>query len=239
MQIRKSIALAVTICLVSTGVFAQDVKDVIGKSLDAVGGKDKLAQLQSVYQEITISVMGNDLTGKIWIVNEKALRMEMAVMGSNIIIVTTKDSGWTVNPMSGSTDPQPLPAEQMKQYTQQMNLQGLLANYADHGYTATLIGSEKVDGKDNFKVKLSKSGEGDQVYYIDASTYLISKVSVTANVNGSDITSDIAFADYKKTPEGYTFPFTTTITTPQAEIKSIITKIVPNQAIDDSLFKRP
>jgi hypothetical protein len=237
--IRKSIALAVTASLFSAGVFAQDVNDVINKSLDAVGGKDKLSKLQSVYQEITISLMGNDLNSKVWIVNNKGLRMEMDAMGATLIFVANKDSGWMVNPMTGNSDPQALPAEQMKQFVAQMNLQGQLMNFQDRGYAATFVDKEQLNGKDVYKIKLSKTGEGDQVYFIDATTYLVTKLSVTVTAAGSTVTSDIAFSDYKQTPEGYTFPTTTTISSPQGEVKSTITKVVPNQVVDPKLFQKP
>lgn len=239
MQSTKRIVLAAALSLIGAGAFAQDVNDIINKNIQAMGGKDKLSKLVSVYEENTTSVMGNDLNSKVWVLNGQGMRAEVEVMGSTIITVMTKDTGWMVNPMMGSTDPQPIPVDQLKASASRMDLRGQFLNYAANGYTATLVGSEAVDGKNNFKVKLSKEGEGDYVFYIDAATYYVTKLSASVKVNGSDVTSDIAFSDYKTTPDGYVFPFTTTINNPQAggEIVNKITKVVPNQPIDPSAFK--
>ncbi|HTJ14373.1 MAG TPA: hypothetical protein VL547_20180 [Dinghuibacter sp.] len=241
MQITKRIILAAALSLIGAGSFAQDVNDIINKNIEAMGGKDKLTKLVSVYEENTTSVMGNDLNSKVWVINGQGLRAEVEVMGSTIITVMTKDTGWMVNPLTGNTDPQPIPTDQLKQSAARMDLRGQFLDYKGNGYTATLVGKEQVAGKDNFKVKLSKQGEGDMVFFIDAATYYVSKLVTTNSVNGSDVTSEIAFADYKKTPDGYVFPFTTTVTNAAAggEIKNVVTKVVPNQTIDPKIFQKP
>lgn len=240
MQFTKRIILAAAISLTGTASFAQTVNDIINKNIEAMGGKDKLSKLLSVYEENTTSVMGNDLNSKVWVVNGQGMRAEVEVMGSTIITVMTKDTGWMVNPMTGNTDPQPIPMEQVKQSASRMDLRGQFLDYAANGYNATLVGKEQVDGKDNYKVKLSKTGEGDLLFYVDAATYYVNKMVTTTKANGADVTAEIAFADYKKTPEGYIFPYTTTISNAQTgEIKSTITKVVPNQAVDPKLFQKP
>jgi len=240
MQGTKRIILAAALSLIGAGTFAQDVNTIINKNIDAMGGKDKLSKLASVYEENTTSVMGTDLTSKIWVVNGQSMRMEMEVMGSTITMVVTKDTGWMINPMMGNSDPQPLPAGQLKQSMSQMNLQGQFVNYAANGFTATLLPPDTLNGKTNYKVKLSKSGE-EYVFFIDQTTYYVNKVSSTVKVDGSDVNGDIALADYKKTPEGYVFPYTTIINSPQAqgEIRNTLTKVVPNQTIDPKLFTKP
>jgi hypothetical protein len=240
MQLTKRIVLAAALSLIGAGTFAQDVNTIINKNIDAMGGKDKLSKLASVYEENTTSVMGTDLTSKIWVVNGQSMRMEMEVMGSTITMVVTKDTGWMINPMMGNSDPQPLPAGQLKQSMSQMNLQGQFVNYAANGFTATLLPPDTLNGKTNYKVKLSKTGE-EYVFFIDQTTYYVNKVSSTVKVDGSDVNGEIALADYKTTPEGYVFPYTTVINSPQAqgEIRNTLTKVVPNQTIDPKLFTKP
>jgi hypothetical protein len=240
MQITRSFILAASISLFSTGAFAQTADDVINKNINALGGKDKLNSLASLYQESTTSAMGQDMTSKTWILSGKGMRAEIAVMGQSIIQVITKDTGWMVNPLAGSTDPQPMSKDQIKPYANRIDPRGPFVNYAANGYTATLVGSDKVNGADCYKVKLTRSGDGDQTYYIDKSTYYIDKASVDFNVQGQAGTLDIVFSDYTKTPEGYVFPNTTTISGgPQGDIVSKITKVVPNQTIDPTLFTKP
>ena len=240
MLLTKRVILALTLCFAGAGVFAQSANDIINKEIDAMGGKAKLLQLNSVYEEITTEAMGQNIPGKIWIVNNKGMRTEMEVMNQKIITVMTRDTGWMVNPMTGS-EPQALPHEQIKQSLSRLDLRGQLLDYTAKGYAATLLGKETQNGKDCYKIKLAKTGEQNFTFYIDATTYLISKINADVTANGTNVNTEIELSDYKKTPEGYTFPMTTTIHVNSGgmEIKSTIDKVTVNPTVDPNLFLKP
>jgi hypothetical protein len=239
MQSTKRIILALWLCFAAAGVFAQTANDIINKNIEAMGGRDKLMKLTAVYEEITTSVMGQDIPGKVWIVNDKGMRTEMEVMGQKIISVMTRDTGWMVNPLAGSSEPQPLPSEQVKQAAGRMDLRGQFMDYVNKGYTATLLGKEAVDGKENYKLKLVKGSDNFE-FYIDASTYLITKIVTQVNAAGQTMNTEIGMSDYRKTPEGYEFPYATTINiNPGGEIKSVISKLTVNPTVDPVVFQKP
>ncbi|HEV2483723.1 MAG TPA: hypothetical protein VGS79_28855 [Puia sp.] len=241
MRLTKRMILALTLCFAGAGVFAQTTSDIINKNLGAMGGKAKLQQLNSVYEEITTSAMGQEIPGKIWIVNNKGMRTEMSVMNQKIITVVTKDTGWMVNPMMGNSEPQPLPMQQIKQSISRLDLRGQFLDYAAKGYTATLLGKEAENGKNYYKLKLAKAGEQSFTFYIDATTYLVAKIDADVKVQGQDVTTEVELSDYKKTPEGYSFPGTTTIHVNSGgmEIKSTMDKVTVNPTIDPALFQKP
>jgi hypothetical protein len=163
----------------------------------------------------------------------------MEVMGQKIISVMTKDTGWMVNPLAGSSEPQPLPSEQVKQAAGRMDLRGQFMDYVNKGYTATLLGKETVDGKENYKLKLVKGSDNFE-FYIDASTYLITKIVTQVNAAGQTMNTEIGMSDYRKTPEGYEFPYATTINiNPGGEIKSVISKLTVNPTVDPVVFQKP
>jgi len=239
---KKFTALSAALLLTSVTLFAQTAADIMNKNIQAMGGKEKLSKLVSVYEENTTSVMGQNLESKVWVVNGKGIRTEVDMMGSKIITVMTKDTGWMSNPMMGNGDPQPLPMQQVKQAAARMDLRGQFLNYAANGYTATYLGKATVNGKVTYKVQLAKAGEGTFIYFIDASTYYIDQLQVNATVNGKSVATTMQFTDYKKTPEGYIFPVNTIINSPQAGgqgITNTVTKVVPNQAVDPKLFLKP
>lgn len=239
MQLNKWAVIAVTVCLFGGHAYSQSADDIINKNLDALGGKSKLSTITTLYQESNSSLGGNDMTGKTWIRFGTGMRQEIEAMGSQIVTVIYKDSGWAVNPLAGSTDPQPIPAEQIKRYAGMMTPGGMFANYQDKGYTATLVGHEAVNGKDCFKIKLSKKDDPDMLFWIDASSYMIDKQEVTSNMGGQDMTVDIAFTDYKTTPEGFMIPYTVTTTLPMGDLETKLTKVVVNGPVSDSVFTKP
>jgi outer membrane lipoprotein-sorting protein len=238
MPLTKHLLLAVLLFFANAGVFAQSANDIINKNIEAMGGRDKLSRLNSVYEEMTTSVMGQDIPAKIWIVNEKGMRTEMTVMGQQMITVITADTGWMINPMTGNNTPQPLPSNILKQSLGKMDLRGQLMDYMNQGFTATLLGKEADGSKEAYKIKLVKSGQPTFTFYIDVSSYLISKIATDANTNGQNTAVIVVMSDYRKTPEGYFFPFLTTIEAGSSEIKSQITKLTINPAVDPSLFAK-
>jgi outer membrane lipoprotein-sorting protein len=238
MPLTKHLLLAILLFFADGAVFAQNANDIINKNIEAMGGKDKLSHLNSVYEEMTTSVMGQEIPAKIWIVNEKGMRTEMTVMGQQMITVVTTDTGWMINPLTGNNTPQPLPSNMLKQSLGKMDLRGQLMDYMNKGFTATLLGKEADGSKEAYKIKLVKSGQPTFTFYINVSSYLISKIATETNANGQKTAVTVVMSDYRKTPEGYFFPFLTTIEAGTGEIKSQITKLTINPAVDPSLFAK-
>src|ERR1700735_4291742 len=211
MPLTKHLLLAILLFFADGAVFAQNANDIINKNIEAMGGKKKLSHLNSVYEEMTTSVMGQEIPAKIWIVNEKGMRTEMSVMGQQMITVVTTDTGWMINPLTGNNTPQPLPSNMLKQSIGKIDLHGQLMDYMNKGFTATLLGKEADGSKEAYKIKLVKSGQPTFTFYIDVSSYLISKIATETNANGQKTAVTVVMSDYRKTPEGYFFPFLTTI----------------------------
>jgi hypothetical protein len=228
-----------TVLLLGGKAFSQNVDDIISKHLDAMGGQDKLAALTSLYEEVDNSIAGNSLPTKVWIGNNLGYRMEMDIMGSKMEVVVNKEKGWQINPMTGNSDPQPFPDEAVKESASRMVLGSPFVHYKDRGYTATLAGTEKVNGKDTYKIKLSKAGLSDGYYDIDQSTYFIDKDSVSSFANGAMTTVDIIFGSYAKSPEGVSYASSFSMNLPQGDLESTVTKAVFNQPVDPKLFQNP
>lgn len=239
MQVSKWVAMTLATMLLGGKGFAQRVEDIISKNIDAMGGQAKLAGLNTLYEEATTSIMGNDLPSKLWVVNNEGFRMELDMMGSQAVQVANKDKGWSINPMSGSSDPQPMEADALKAVAHRMMLAGPLYNYKERGYTVALIGKDTVAGKETYKVKLSKTGEPDATYYIDATTYYVDKVSAMTYFNGSTSQQDIVYTGYNKTPDGYVYASGYTLQVPQGELVTTINKVTVNQPIDTAKFQKP
>lgn len=98
-KIGMSIMLTLT---VFSGIRAQTADDIINKYIDAIGGKDKLEQVKTVYMENTVQVMGNEGPSKTSVINGKAFRLESEVNGQKMIQVFTDKGGWQVNPFMGA-----------------------------------------------------------------------------------------------------------------------------------------
>lgn len=232
MKTVKTLVLVVIASFTYILSHAQTVEELQQKYFDALGGKAKLATLKNVYQEANMSIMGMEMPSKMWIVFGTAMRQEVDVQGQKIITFINSDSGWSVNPLMGATLPQPLPKEAVKEYAAVLVPGGELASLKDKGYAASYEGKEDINGKPAYKIKVTKDST-ESFFYIDEATNYVTRNITKANVMGQKVEVTTTFSDYKKTPEGYIFPYTSVINNPMiGEIKATVTKLEINQPVD-------
>lgn len=224
-------ALLAVICCVSF-VQSQTLEEVQQKYITALGGKSTLAKLKNTYQEATMEIMGMQFEAKMWIVYGAAMRQEVEIQGQKIITYVSTDKGWMINPMMGSTTPQPLPQEALKEYIGVLTPGGELSTLKERGFNATLEGKEDVGGKPAHKIKVAKDSAESTLYVDVATNYLVQTV-IKSSAMGQEFEVKTILSDYKKTPEGYVFPYTSVVNNPMmGDIKMTITKLEVNKNID-------
>jgi hypothetical protein len=217
-------------------VHAQTADEIVTKYIDAVGGKDKLSQIKTVYMENTSQVMGNEGPSTISGINGVGYKIVSEINGQTIITVITDKGGWQVNPFAGATTPTPLPDEMFKQMKSKLDLTGPLYNYAAKGNKVELAGKEAGE----YKLKVTDKDNQEITVLIDSATYYITKMSSMANFMGQTIEVSSTFSNFKKTDLGLVFPFSIEISYGgQFTVSNTVNKIELNKPIDSSIFIMP
>lgn len=231
------ILVAVVAALISANSFGQTADEIIDKHVAALGGLDKIKAINNIITERSVAIQGMEIPSKTTIVVGKSMRTENTVMGNSMVMVVDGTTGWMIRPtmMGGTGEPEDMPADQLKQQIGQLDPFGGLVNYKEKGNKVELVGKEQVDKKDVYHLKLTtKDGQAIDEF-LDANTYLLTKIKV--NTNGQDAAID--FSDYKET-SGVKFPSVLEMVNPQMGAMSLITnKVTVNGKVDDSIFKKP
>ena len=81
--------------ITTSALNAQTVDEIISKHIDAIGGKEKLSQVKSLYTENSMDVMGNSAPQKEYLIEGKGYKSEVEFNGASIIQCYTDKSGWT------------------------------------------------------------------------------------------------------------------------------------------------
>ncbi len=225
--------LAFATLLTVQNLQAQTVDDIVNKHIAAQGGKEKLATLQTVRMEGLMNTNGTDVNITVTKSNKVGSRIDIAVMGMNGYKVFNATNGWNFMPFAGQKEPQPMKEEELKPLLATgLDLQGGLFNYKEKGIQLELLGNEKVDSAECFKIKATFKNGNVMTYFIDAKTYFIDKLITTQFLNGSMKEISSNFSNYKPTGNGFIFPFTTT----NAQGQIDFSKIEVNIPIDAKTF---
>lgn len=235
MQINRKLSLLLIAVLSVFAAHAQTVDEIVDKHIKAMGGEEKLRNMRSMYREGIIEANSMEIPMKTWIVNDKAMRMEMEVMGTNNIQVATRTSGWMMSPLQGP-EPKEMDASLVRMIQPQLDLAGELYDYKTKGRKVTFEGKETTEGQDAYKLKVTYASGTEVLLFVNAGTYYIDKVQSHIKVNEREMDVAVTFSDYKKTDNGYVYPGTIM----QAGATKIsFTKVQVNAPVDDSLFQMP
>ena len=234
MKITKFFLLLLTAASLGFAAKAQTADDIIGKYVDAIGGKDKLGQMKSVYTEATVNVMGSDNPASTTLLVGKGYRSEAEINGSKIIQCYTDKGGWSINPFAGVTDAAPMPDDQYQAGKDDIWVGGSLLNYKANGYTVELLPK---DGN-NYPVKIT-AGKQVTTYYIDANTSLLNKITSTVSVQGQTTDVTTAYSNYQKTDFGYLAPYKIDVDLGQIQLAYTVKSIAVNKDVDSKIFDMP
>jgi len=236
-SLKLSLLLAATVFTLAS--HAQTADEIVNKHIEAMGGKDKIKDIKSIYTEGVMNVMGNEAPVTTTVLNGKGFKSEVDFNGQKIVQVVTDKNGWAINPMMGSTDPQKMPDEQYNTSKDEIFVGGPLYNYAAKGYKVDLAGRESVNNVNAYKLNVT-NGDNTTTLYLDPNTYYIVKAVKKFSVNGQEGEVSTVFSDYKKTDNGFVLPYSTEITLPQGfSISSTVKKVDINKDIDPKIFDMP
>lgn len=234
MKLTRFYFLLLTAVSLGFAAKAQTVDDIIGKHINALGGKDKLAQIKSVIVDGTVNVMGNDGAATTTLLVGKGYRSEVEVGGSKVIQCINDKGGWQVNPFMGATDPTPMPDDEYQGGKDQLWVGRSLLNYKANGYTAELLPK---DGN-NYVIKVT-AGKHVTTYYIDANTYLLNKETLATSVQGQAVEATTTYANYQKTDFGFVTPYKVDVDLGQVQLSYTVKTVTINKDVDPKIFAMP
>src|SRR4051812_12253035 len=78
---------------------AQTIGEIADKNVDAMGGKEKLAALKSVRMLGSMSVQGADVSVSVTKAQDKGIRTDLSVMGTENYFLITTTKGWMFLPI--------------------------------------------------------------------------------------------------------------------------------------------
>ena len=113
---KKLIALGMMLFIAfqSMSVSAQDLNEIIKNHITAIGGADNWNKLKSMTSEMTMKAQGAEIKLVVNLVQKKAMRADIEVMGMSGYQIITDKEGWSFMPFAGQTKAEPSTADDVK-----------------------------------------------------------------------------------------------------------------------------
>lgn len=233
--------LASTLILIPTLVFAQGAKkitadQIMTKNLAASGGRAAMEKLKTSTMKGTINVPASGIKGTLTITtkspNKILIASTVAGLGETLQGYDGK-VGWSKDPFGLRK----MEGDELDGIKRQGQLSESL-NYKNVYSQIKLVGTQKVNGKDAYVIKMTpKKGEPSTSYF-DTKTFLLVKQEM--KVVTPQITADVQvlISDYK-TIDGVKFPTMVKQKAGGTDVEMRFTEIKNNAPVDDKLFTMP
>ena len=181
----------------------------------------------------------------------RKVRVELQFHGQTAVQVYDGANGWKLRPYLNRHEVEPFSEEELKIASNQPELDGPLVDYLAKGSRVELDGTEKVEGRDTYKIKVTeKTGYSFHVW-VDTRTFLEAKIEgQPRRLDGTDHPVEVYYRDYR-TVDGLQFPFLLETRvlpvgqnslgmrdTPVPPETIVIEKVVVNPKVEEKLFSK-
>ena len=233
MKTQTKIIAILILCLTTIGSVAQTVDEIIAKHIEAIGGRVNWTKVSSMRMETLTKIQGAEIRTTEIILNRKAMRTDVSVMGMSGYTVITNLEGWSFSPWNGQTKPEAMTADDVKNAQDGLDLQDKFITYQELGKKLEYFNSDDIDGIECFKLKMTDKDGLETTFYIDPDNYQIIKEVFKSVSNGQQMEYSTFFSDFTLLAEGITVPMASSNEGGTREI----TKIEINPSVDESIFK--
>lgn len=232
--------------LMASAAFAADLTaaQIVDKNVAARGGLAAWRAVESMSMTGDMDLGGKtDAKAPYTMSLQRPHKSRLEIRFQNQTAVQTYDGkqGWKYRPYLGRTEAELLTAAELKSEEATDELDGALVDAARKGTKVELQGVEKVEGKEAYKLRLTKSGGASRNVWVDASTFLELKIDgEPRKLDGRPHKVAVFYRDYK-TVGGLNIPHTleTAVDGVKQTRKIVVKSVTLNPKLDEALFRKP
>ncbi len=235
----KRLFLFVFLAVGAMAANAQTADEIVAKYFEITGGIDKWRALKTTKMTGTMAMQGMEFSATILNAPPNKMRVDVNIMGQNLVQAFDGTTAWWINPFQGSADAQVMPDEMAGDMKNQ-EFQTALLDYASKGHSIALEGQETVEGTACHKIKLTKK-DGTVEYHLfdtESNVLILSRTAAKSGPAAGQF-ADTFMSDYQEV-NGLMFPyFLETKLKGDSVQKITVSSIILDEAMENSLFDYP
>jgi hypothetical protein len=246
----RRIVMAVALCTAwmgtSTVALAADLTaaQIVDKNIAARGGLAAWRALNAITLAGEMDAGGKTdakLPFSLSMKRPHKSRLEIRFKEQTAVQAWDGSQGWKLRPFLNRNDVEPYTAAEAKSAAAAAELDGPLVDYAKKGTKVELAGTEAVEGKTNYKLRLTLKGGEKLNLWVDATSFLETKIDgEPRRLDGRMHAVAVFYRDYK--PEaGLQIPrvLETVVLGVKGSHKMSIQTVKLNPLLDDASFAKP
>lgn len=240
---QRKLFLAALILLIALPLAAQDLTldQIIAKNIEAHGGMAKIKAVNTVKATGKMSLPnGIEIPFVAYQMRPNKQRIEFTAQGLTGIQAFDGANGWQLMPFQGKKDPEPVSPDEAKEMADDADIDGPLVDYQAKGNKVELLGKEKVEGADAYKLKVTMKSGSEKILYLDADSFLEIRSEGKRKIRGTDVETESSMGDYKEV-DGLVMPFSNEAGPkgrPERQ-KFTVDKYEINVPVDAAMFNMP
>jgi hypothetical protein len=217
---------------------------IVDRNVAARGGLSKWRAVQSMTLSGKMDAGGKVDTQLPYTVQMKRpnkQRLAIEFGGQTALQVFDGEKGWKLRPYLNRADPEPFSEDEISKTREGQGFEGPLIDYAAKGNKVELEGTETVDGKATYRLKVTNEQGHANHIWIDGMTFLEAKIEGHPHrFDGKMRPVDTYLSDYQ-TVDGVRIPFLseTRVQGVRVSHKMTVEKAALNTKLDDALFAKP
>ncbi len=185
------------LAFISLGAVAQTAEEVVANFSKAMGTLDSFNRVKTAKITGITVLNGQEFPLTIYIINGRAVRTELNVMGQEVVSAYKDGKGWSVNPLTGASTATDVEGTMLQDLKIQSSLASMLMDYKKHGHTIELQGQENIEGINTHKIKLIASDSRVTTYYISTNDYSLIKSTTTRDMMGQTMQVETWYSNLK------------------------------------------
>jgi hypothetical protein len=168
-------------------------------------------------------------------------RLEIDFAGKTAVQVYDGEHGWKFRPYLNRDDVEPFTADEAKWEASKGDLEGPLMDYAAKGTQIALEGTELVDGRKTYKLKLTRKNGDVQHVWIDTQSFLDVKLEGIPRRMDGKMRSVLVYQREFRSVKGLMVPhqYVSTVEGYTGTHKMVVESVSVNAPLDDARFAKP
>jgi len=227
--------------LVAAPLSAATLDDVLSQHFEALGGKEKIAAVQSA-KMVARQVFGpQEVPATIYWKRPNMVRLEFTLQGMTGVQAYDGATAWMVMPFLGKTEPEEMTGDDLKDIVEQADMiDGPLFDWQQKGHAVEFLGEEEIEGTPAWKLKLTRKNGDVSTIWLDKEAYVQIKSEGKRKRGDQEIDIETSYGDYKEVG-GLYFPHSIESKPKGAPQGATITieSIELDAAIDETIFAMP